>query len=209
MLYWLRYVKGRDMKLICAYLFLLLTPCVNADEMFAVQLPECTARLERRIVESDVVLVRSECLLSLPSLVQLLDAGLLGLFPDHNLPIHGIYLGRLMNYPDWSKDLARVAAKSVSWNSKRGRPKSARESENQRVRLLLNGSAYPQILKPLFEKYELTACIADVEKVLVFKAKEVFPDKEDRPVGISAEARLPVDAQIWLTLRPMPNDCGK
>lgn len=196
------------MKTIYAALLLLMSPCLQADDLFAVQLPECKAKLERRAVESGVVLVRSDCPLSLASLTQLLDTGLHGLFPDHSLPIHGIYLGRLMDYPEWSQDLAKAAAKSPAWNSKRGRPQKPGESDNRRVRLLLNGLAYPQPLKPLFTPYGLTACIADVEKVLVFKAKDIFPNKAALPKGISPEARLPLDAQIWLDLHAEGTDCG-
>jgi len=154
-----------------------------------------------------VLIVRSECPLSLPSLSKLLDSGFQGLFTDNTFPIRGIYLGRLMDYPEWSQDLAKTAAKSPSWNSKRGRPTKAGESDNQRVRLLLNGLTYPQSLKSLFAKYQLTACIGDVEKVLVFKAKDIWPDKTAIPNGISAEARLPVDAQVWLRLQPASSDC--
>lgn len=135
-------------------------------------------------------------------------SGFRGLFTDNSLPIRGIYLGRLMDYPEWSQDLAEVSAKSPTWNTKRGRPAKAGESDNQRVRLLLNGPVYPQMLKPLFAQYGLTACIADVEKVLVFKAKDIFLDKTAQPNGISAEARLPVDAQIWLSLQPLSTDCA-
>jgi hypothetical protein len=112
-----------------------------------------------------------------------------------------------MDYPEWSQDLAKTAAKSSTWNSKRGRPTKAGESDNRRVRLLLNGRAYPQSLKPLFAKYQVTACIGDVEKVLVFKAKDIWLDNIAIPNGISVEARLPVDAQIWLRLQPASTDC--
>lgn len=195
------------MKTIFAILFLLMPPCVLADDMFTVQLPECSAKLERRTVEPNVLILRSECPLSLTSLAKLLDSGFHGLFTDNTLPIRGIYLGRLMDYPAWSQDLAKTAAKSSTWNSKRGRPTKAGESDNQRVRLLLNGPVYPKLLKPLFAQYGLTACIADVEKVLVFKAKDIFLDKTAIPSGISPEARLPVDAQIWLSLQPLSTDC--
>jgi len=178
-----------------------------ADDNVSVALPECTATLERRTVEPNVLIVRNGCPLSLPSLSKLLESGFQGLFTDNSLPIRGIYLGRLMDYPEWSQDLAKTAAKSPTWSSKSGRPTKAGESDNRRVRLLLNGQAYPPSLKPLFAKYQVTACIGDVEKVLVFKAKDIWFDKIPIPNGISAEARLPVDAQIWLRLQPASTDC--
>lgn len=188
-------------------LMLLLSNLVWADDRFSVTLPECSAALERRTLEPNVLIVRSECPLSLLSLSTLLDNGLQRLSPDQRSSIHGIYLGRVMDYPEWSRDLATFAAKSPSWNAKRGRPSKAGENENQRVRLMLNGQVFPKSLQPLLAKLQLTACIGDVEKVLVFKAKEIFPEKTAMPKGVSAEAKLPVDAQVWLRLQPLATSC--
>ena len=58
---------------------------VFADETWKTSLLECSAKLEQRTVESDVAIVRSDCPLSL-------EEGIRSLFPDHTLPIHGIYL---------------------------------------------------------------------------------------------------------------------
>lgn len=196
------------MKTIYAILLLFMSPCLQADQVFSAQLPECAAKLEWRSVEADTVVVRSDCRLSLASLAQLLDQGLRTLFPEPPLPIHGIYLGRLMDYPEWSHDLANAAANSSAWNAKRGRPSKAGESDNQRVRMLLNGPAYPESLQALFASYQLAACVGDVEKVLVFKAKDIWPDNTKRPKRISAEARLPVDAQVWLSLQPLSAVCA-
>lgn len=196
------------MRLIGTVLLLFMSPYLQADQLFSAQLPECAAKLEWRSVEADTVVVRSGCRLSLASLAQLLGQGLGALFPEPPLPIRGIYLGRLMDYPEWSHDLAKAAANSAAWNAKRGRPGKAGESDNQRVRILLNGPAYPKSLQALFASYQLAACIGDVEKVLVFKAKDIWPDKTTRPRRISAEARLPVDAQVWLSLQPLSAACA-
>lgn len=190
------------MKTLSVVLLLIKATCLQADDSFAVQLPECTARIEHRVTEPEVALVRSDCPLSLQSLDQLLKTGFHGLFPNNSLPIRTVHLGRLVNYPQWSQDLAKSAAQSPDWSSKRGRPKKAGESDNHRVRILLNGPAYPQALKSTFTQYGLTACIAGVEKVLVFEAKVIFPGLTEMPSGISAHARLPSDAQIWLHLQP-------
>lgn len=195
------------MKTFYGLLLWLIAPYLLADDLISVQLPECEARLERRAVEADVVLVRSTCPLSLHGLAQLLDTGLQNLFPDNKLPIRTIHLGRLINYPEWSQALARAAAQSPTWNAKRGRPSKANENNNQRVCLLLNGPAYPQVLKPLFAHYGLNACIAAVEKVLVFKAQDIFPNKTAMPKTVLRESRLPVDAQLWLKLQPKTTAC--
>jgi hypothetical protein len=196
------------MKTIYCILLLLVSPHLQADDTFSILLPECAARLETRTVEAKILTVRSDCPLSLNSLSQLLDAGLRSLYPGHSLPIHSIYLGRLMNYPEWSQTLAKSAAQSPGWNSLRGRPSKTGENDNQRIRQLLNGPAYPQALKPVFAQYGLTACIANVEKVLVFKAKDIFQNISELPGKISPAARLPVDAQIWLNLYADPVDCS-
>jgi hypothetical protein len=195
------------MKTLCCILLWLISPYLLADDLFSVHLPECEARLERRAIEEEVALVRSDCPLSLKSLAQLLDAGLQGLFPDNNLSIRSIQLGRLMSYPEWSQALAKSAAQSPTWNARQGRPSQADESNNHRVRLLLNGPAYPQELKPIFAHYGFNACIADVEKVLVSKTQDIFPNRSAMQSMVSRHALLPVDAQIWLTLQPMATAC--
>jgi hypothetical protein len=42
-----------------------------------------------------------------------------------------------------------------------------------------------------------------VEKVFVFKAKDIGFDKTTIPKGGSVNAKLPVDAQVWLSLQPI------
>lgn len=184
---------------------LALPPAARADQVFSLVLPECEAKLELRSAEDEVAIVRTPCHLSLSSLANLLDAGLREWFPGESLSLHGVYLGRLMDYPDWSQALARAAAQAESWNKKRGRPSKTGESDNRRVQLLLNGPAYPLALAPVFRRYGLIACIGEVEKVLVFKAKEIGGDLAKTATG---NARLPVDAQIWLTLKPLSQGCG-
>ncbi|CAG1021287.1 hypothetical protein MTYM_00896 [Methylococcales bacterium] len=189
---------------------LFLTPLLSrADEVFTVALTECSARLEHRSVEPEILLVRSDCPLSLKSLAELLDTGLQGMFPAKTPDIRSIYLGRLMNYPQWSTALAQAAAKSPAWNSRKGRPMKTGENDNRRVTLLLNGPAYPQELKPVFSRYQLLPCIAEVEKVLVYKAKDIFTDDSAPSKSIPANARLPVDAQVWLRLQPISTDCSR
>ncbi len=196
------------MKVLFAALLLIIPACLQADDSFTVQLPECMARIEHRATEPEVALVRSDCPLSLPSLNQLLETSFRGLFPSNSLPIRSVYLGRLMNYPQWSQDLAKSAMQSQGWNAKRGHPKKTGESENHYVRILLNGPAYPQALNSAFAQYGLSACIANVEKVLVFEAKVIWPDSAKMSNRIPAHARLPADAQIWLHLQPVGMDCS-
>lgn len=195
------------MRLMHWLLLVSLSPLSRADDSWPVILPECGARLERRSAEADVLVIRTDCPVSLQSLAQLLDAGVERLFSDGSPAIRSLYLGRLMNYPEWSQTLAEAAAQSPEWDSRRGRPRKRGESDNLRVTMLLNGPAYPHDLKPVFSRYGVTACIAGVEKVLVFEAKELFPPASAMAQTVSPSARLPADAQVWLKLRPLTAEC--
>lgn len=102
------------MKLKPAAIALLLTLSapVQAYEILSVPLPECTAKVERRTLEPDLFIVRSQCPLSLTSLTALLDGGLRHWFGGDTSSIRSISLGRLMDYPEWSETLAKTAAQS-------------------------------------------------------------------------------------------------
>lgn len=197
------------MKCLSSFLLALLPHLAQADEIYSVQLADCDARLERREVEPELLMIRSACALSLASLAQLLDEGLQGMFPENRIDIRSVQLGRLINYPEWSNALAKAAAQSPAWDTRRGRPKKPNEHANHRVTQLLNGPAYPQALKTVFSRYGLTACIATVEKVLIFKASDIFPSGTENANSITPDARLPFDAQIWLSLQPLGATCGR
>lgn len=94
---------------------MLPTHKVSADDHLSLQRPECPVELERRTVEPDVLVVRSDCALPLPALADALGKGLAMLFPDHKPDIRTIYVGRLLDYPDWSAALAKAAAASPAW----------------------------------------------------------------------------------------------
>lgn len=191
------------------WLILALVPQLSgADDTISIQLPECNATLERRTVEPHVVSVRSGCPLSLSSLASLLEQGLQGFSPNHAPTAPSISIGRLQDYPDWSHLLAETAAKSSLWDSKRGQPRKRGYNDNGSVTVLLNGPAYPQALRAAFARQGLKLCVAYVEKVLIFKAKDIWPDQQRIAKSIPANARLPVDAQVWLTLQPLVNACG-
>lgn len=175
----------------------------QADDSVSIKRPACEARIERPSNEPSILVVRSSgCRLTLDELADVLDAGLRHWFAAGELPIRSISLGRVMDYPQWSQDLAKAAAQSRDWDGKRGRPRNPKENDNHRVRLLLNGAAFPEPLNRVFERYGYRVCIGDVEKVLVFKAKDVLSAPT---VGISPHAKLPVDGQVWLHLQSDPS----
>ncbi|MCK9607588.1 MAG: hypothetical protein M0R33_14195 [Methylomonas sp.] len=112
-----------------------------------------------------------------------------------------------MNYPQWSRALARAAANSSGWDRRRGRPVKPYRHENQIVTALLNQSAYSDDLQAVFLRFGFKSCVAGVEKVLVFKAETIFPVGSLTPPKLAANNLLPGDAQVWLTLYPLPADC--
>ena len=179
---------------------------IQADESVSLSLPECQARIERRLSEPDVLLLRSECALSMASLTKLLQVGLSNVWPLDSTATFSISLSRLMQYPQWSRALASAAAHSPSWDANRGRSRNANQN-NQVVTDLLNASDYLKSIQPLFSPQGFKVCVAGVEKVLVFKAKDIFSANELNEMKLPANALLPVDAQIWLKLRGMGDDC--
>jgi hypothetical protein len=201
-------VRREKMKIMSWLFLVLLSSLSRADDSWPVLLPECGARIERRNSEADLLIARTDCPVSFPSLAQLVDIGLTHAFSVDSPAIRTFYLGRVMNYPEWSQALAEAAAQSPDWNAQRGRPGKRDESDNLRIIRLLNGPAYPQVLKPVVARYGLIACIASVEKVLVFEAKDIFTPASELFKDASPSARLPADAQVWLRLLPMPAECA-
>jgi hypothetical protein len=194
----------------CFVCLLILRPLsAPADDSIAVELPECPARLEYRAVEPEILRVRTTCPLSAASAARLLTEGLNRLFPDKTLPIRSVFLGRLIDYPDWSERLALAAARSDHWDGRHGKPRPKTGNVNALVARLLNGPAYPAELTAAFAPYKLTPCLGGVEKVLVLPARKAFRPDSRFSDGIPASARLPVDAQVWLKLNSGSQPCRK
>lgn len=197
------------MKIFSLLFVLLAVKSAWADEVFRLALPECEARIEQRSSEPSVLMVRSDCDLSIVSLSKLLREGLPIFLVKNSSPISSVGLGRLMNYPQWSRALARAAAESSGWDRRRGRPVKPYQHENRIVTALLNQTAYLGDLQAIFLRLGFKACLAGVEKVLVFKAETIFPAGLLKPFKIAANHLLPSDAQVWLTLYPLPADCRR
>ncbi|MCQ8106068.1 hypothetical protein NP590_18305 [Methylomonas sp. SURF-2] len=182
---------------------------VAADEVFSLALPECAARLEQRATAPSALLVRSNCALSIASLLELLKAGLPVFLAADTTAIESVGLGRLIEFPQWSRALARAAAETPAWNSRRGRPSNSKQNANQIVTGLLNQSAYLGDLQAAFLPFGLKACVSTVEKVLVFRARTIFQNDLPDVAKLSPQALLPNDAQVWLTLKPLSADCPR
>lgn len=102
-----------------------------------------------------------------------------------------VSLGRIERYRWLSSLLARQASSSRRWNLAAGRPQEGHE--NAYVAAALRGM--PEFTA-LFERWLIAG--VSVEKVLVKRAAEL-----DLPAGapVPANARLPFDAIVWVTLR--------
>jgi hypothetical protein len=195
------------LRSVLPWLALPLAAC--ADDAVEVALPECPARLERRAAEPDALRARTPCPLSPSSAAALLAQGLARMFPGQAPPVRSIFLGRLLDYPEWSERLALAAARSRQWDSRRGRPRPPGSSANATVARLLNGPAYPVELRPVFAPYGLTACLGGVEKVLALPAKAAIRREAREPAGLAESALLPADAMVWLRLQPESLPCGE
>lgn len=105
-----------------------------------------------------------------------------------------LFLGRLVDYPWISHNLAAFAATDSRWDAHKGRPVSGHF--NGYVRAVL---ARPGMLAPIDQVlaangYRVRA--VEVEKVLVARCRELgSPD-----AGLRCPGRVPFDAMVWLVL---------
>ena len=135
------------------------------------------------------------CHLDKNSMVSVLTAA----FSKSDSPkLEGIYsslfIGRLIDYPWLSQDLATTAHRDRGWDSKKGKP--AAMDINKYVSLLLFRKEWMAEIETVFEKGGYRVVGVAVEKVLVGGFREVpFYQGEVHP------GRVPYDAQVWFRLK--------
>ena len=160
---------------------------------------QCTRRLEAddrwRTLRLRVLPETSACRFSQASVQALLAAvGELGPPTDPEQAYTSLFLGRLVDYPWPSSQLATTAARDPGWDAVRGRPVG--RSINSYVGAQLSR---PEVLA-FFEAplaaggYRVTA--VTVEKVLVGRCGDL------PQVGTAAQCAgtVPFDAMVWLVL---------
>ena len=150
--------------------------------------PECTVALESREEAPHRILrLRPSCPLGHSST----HAALRALLAHADATEARVLFGRLVEYPSLSSLLAREASIARGWDAKAGRP--VKGHENQWVAQMLR--AMPEFTA-LFDKWQIAS--VSVEKVLIKPAAQL-PLAAGAPVP--ANARLPYDAILWVTLR--------
>lgn len=176
------------------------------ETRYRIRQGECVLTWEMRDTAPGVSLQRSTCSLSLQDQAPLLSSLLEAVIQSETLPKSGwsLYWGRLgpstTHCFELSKRLMLAAHQSKDWDAKRGKPKKGHEN-NFVLQILEQSQIYPE-LKEIFQAQGLGIKVSDVEKVLVFKAKDLPCYSELKLLGISPEEKLPFDCQTWFKVFP-------
>ena len=150
--------------------------------------PECTVALEsRQEAPNRILRLRPSCPIGLSST----HAALRALLAHADATEARVSFGRIVEYPWLSSLLAREASVARGWDGAAGRP--VKGHENQWVAQMLR--AMPEFTA-LFDKWQIAG--VSVEKVLIKPAAQL-PLASGAPVP--ADARLPYDAILFVTLR--------
>src|SRR6185369_6031666 len=150
--------------------------------------PECKVALESREETPHRILrLRPECPIGYKST----HAALRALLAHAEGGEARVSFGRIVEYPWLSSLLAREASVSRNWDAAAGRP--VKGHENQWVAQMLR--AMPEFTA-LFDSWQIAG--VSVEKVLI-KPATPLPLAGGAP--LPANARLPYDAILWVTLR--------
>jgi hypothetical protein len=105
-----------------------------------------------------------------------------------------LFIGRLIDYPWLSQDLATTAIRDRGWDSKKGKP--AAMDINKYLSQLLFRKEWMAEIETVFEKGGYRVVGVAVEKVLVGGFREV-PFYQ----GEMYSGRVPYDAQVWFRLK--------
>ncbi len=181
-------------------LVLLLATPVGADDRSATT--DVGGRHVTLVLRANepVLLLRWDGALARDALQTALTELLASLFPDGTLPadVRSISLSRVEFLPWLSERLASAAARDPDWNVTTG--KARHGHENAVVAALLERDGLVRETSAPFARYGLAVRSVSVEKVLVQRADALpFADRL-RAAGVKDAARLPFDAQLWLTL---------
>lgn len=155
-------------------------------------------------VNKGIVRHRSECNLPLKEQVPLLSKILARILEDcDNIStINTLFIGRLIHFSNGPSEMSRrlaIAAKQSSlWDTGEGKPISGHE--NDFVVKLANKEIIYSELKDLFQRFNLTIEVVNVEKVLITNADKLpfFPWLKRQ--GIRDTHKLPYDCLLWFSI---------
>jgi hypothetical protein len=168
--------------------FEILIAAAFATEAGSFRAAECEVALEKRMESRLILRLRPACPIGYASSAGAVRAILAEAGEAREVTVA---LGRIERYPWLSSMLARQASSSRRWDPAAGKPHEGHE--NAYVAAALRGMPEFTVL---FERW-LVAGVS-VEKVLVKRASEL-PLPAGAPLG--AEAKLPYDAILWVTLK--------
>jgi hypothetical protein len=169
---------------------------------------ECTLRVEAddqsRTLRLRILPATPECRFSKTSMQTIIKAAFAIVDPQQPGGTYtSLFLGRLVDYPWLSEQLALAAGKDSRWDRRKGRPVTM--SLNTYVRdMLSRPEVTGQFEEALGESgYRVTA--VTVEKVLVGRRSDV-----PLHAGTTFSGKAPFDAMVWLILgRKEPGSaCG-
>jgi hypothetical protein len=155
---------------------------------------------------------RNACPQALAEKARLLAKLVEGLTDGAGIPPDTRFLaiGRLIRFPELAEGLALAAHASTDWDGGRGRPRSARAQEFGAVNSFVGGLLREQgLLRPLIEPLTeggIEIAAVSVEKVLIGQPEQIPFGDRLLGKGVTADERLPFDAQVWLQLRRGDDD---
>lgn len=194
-----------DLPALAAVVFVLMlaTSVVADDRTATAQIGEHRVTLVLRANEP-VLALRWDGALGRDELRTALTELLASLFPDGVLPVdvRSISVSRVEFLPWLSERLALAAARDPDWNATTG--KARRGHENAVVAALLERDGLVRETSEPFARYGRAVRSVSVEKVLVQRADALPFAERLRAAGVKDAARLPFDAQLWLTLESSP-----
>ncbi|MBN2057822.1 MAG: hypothetical protein JW782_03395 [Candidatus Saganbacteria bacterium] len=156
-------------------------------------------------INRSVLRLRSGSKLPLTDQIRLLSRILDRVFKDiDKSSVDTLFVGRLISAfgedMTMSRRLAQAASTSPLWNKDTGR--AMKGHENPAAREIANQAHIYTELAATLNKHGFIIRVSDMEKVLVFKAKDTLYSQELLNAGIGAQEKLPIDALTWFSITP-------
>ncbi len=182
-----------------ALLALLLAPLAAAgDTTYRVESPAGPIQLE--LYDSGAMRLRVAGPTDLQTSTRALGELLGQAFPYGKLPAErmSIGVGRIIEHPWLSQQLAEAALRSERWNAARGAPLTG--NDNLAVMQLIDDGGLLAAWVPIFGRFGATIRNVSVEKVLVGRVGETAELAPLAKNPAAAGKKLPFDAILWLRL---------
>ena len=182
-----------------ALLAILLAPLAAASDT-AYRVDSAAGPIQLELYDDGAMRLRLAAPTDLETSTLALTELLAQAFPDGAMPAGrtSIDLGRIVEHPWLSQQLAEAALRSSRWNAARGAPISG--NDNLAVMQLIDDDKLLAAWVPIIGRYGVRIRNTSVEKVLVGRVGET---EELAPLAKNPSAlgkKLPFDAILWLHL---------